>query len=166
MVAFRIEDIRILTQKLFLGTDFDEFLLKEANVVTFNSFTIDGRIRQGFYSDDELEMMQIEDFSAWKRIRPICFSLIKGKKLPGSFHINLQAAPRQIREFLQAGPGLPVSEEQIKGLYLHIRYEEGKLYCVTGTSLAFFTLDKTVEMEWDEYAGRFLREKGIAAVKE
>lgn len=166
MVAFRIEDIKRLTQKLFLGTDFDDFLLKEANIVTFNSFTIDGRIRQGFYSGDELEMMQIADFSAWKMIRPICFSLIKGKKLPGSFHINLQASPGQVRAFLQDGQGLAVGEEQIKGLYLHIRYEEGRLYCVTGTSLAFFTLDKTVETEWDAYAGRFLKEKGIAAVQE
>ncbi len=166
MVAFRIEDVKIFTQKLFLGTDFDDFLLKEANIVTFNSFTIDGHIRQGFYSEDELELMQIEDFSTWKQIRPICFSLIKGKKLPGSFHINLQAPPKRVREFTRAGQGAAVSEEQIKGLYLHIRYEEGKLYCVTGTLLAFFTLDKTIELEWDEYAGRFLKEKGIAAVRE
>lgn len=166
MVAFRIEDIRILTQKLFLGTDFDDFLLKEANIVTFNSFAIDGHIRQGFYSDDELELMQIEEFSAWKMIRPICFSLIKGEKLPGGFRIDLQAAPNRIREFLQAGQRLSVSEEQIKGLYLHIRYEDGKLYCVTGTSLSFFTLDKTLDVEWDEYVGRFLKERGIAAVRE
>lgn len=166
MVAIRIEDVKGFTQKLFLGTDFDDFLLKEANIVTYNSFTIDGHIRQGFYSDDELEQMQIEDFSAWKRIRPICFSLIKGKKLPGSFRIELQAAPGQVEAFLQAEQISAVSGEQIKGLYVHVRYEEGKLYCVTGTSLAFFTLDKTVETEWDAYVQLFLKKIGVAAVRE
>ncbi|MDO5417853.1 MAG: DUF5721 family protein [Lachnospiraceae bacterium] len=166
MISFRIEEIKVFTKKLFLGEDFDEFLLKEANVTTYNSFTIDGRIRQGFYSDDELEMLQIEDYSAWKTIRPICFSLIKGKKLPGSFHIHLQASPACMEDFLKECRMQHISVDQITGLYLHIRYEGGKLSCITGTSLAFFTLDKSLDMEWDEYIRLFLREKGIAAVQE
>ncbi|MFR5732330.1 MAG: DUF5721 family protein [Clostridium sp.] len=34
--------------------------------MTFNSFTIDGRIRQGYYSDEELETNRIEELSSWK----------------------------------------------------------------------------------------------------
>ena len=55
MIALRIEDIRQFTAKLFVGETFDHFLIKEAEIVTFNVFTIDGHIRQGYYSEEELE---------------------------------------------------------------------------------------------------------------
>ena len=40
MVALKIEDIKTCTAKLFLGEEFDSFLVREAQIVTFNSFTI------------------------------------------------------------------------------------------------------------------------------
>ena len=36
------------------------------------------------------------------------------------------------------------------------------MYCVTGTSLKVFTLDKKIEQEWDTTVKRFLKEKEVA----
>ncbi len=166
MIAFRIEDIRGLTQKLFLGTEFDQFLVKEAQVVTFNRFIMDGRIHPGFYSQEEQELLGLEDFSAWKTLRPICFSLIKGKKLPESFRVDLMASRGLTDDFFRESQAGFLQREQVRGLYLQIRYEEGKLQCITGTSLAVFTLDKTFDSEWDGYVGRFLKAREIPAIKE
>ena len=157
MIALKIEEIKEFTSGLFLGTMFDCFLLREATIVTFNTFTIDGHIKQGYYSERELEEHQIEDLSAWAVIKPICFSLIKGKKLPGSFQITLQLGPADMEEFLLRSQ-VGLAAEQISGLYVNIRYEEGALYCITGTSLNVFTLDKAIETEWDEYIRIFLRQ--------
>lgn len=160
MIALRIEEIKEFTSGLFLGTIFDCFLLREATVITFNTFSIDGHIKQGYYSERELEENQIEDLSAWAVIKPICFSLLKGKKLPGSFQITLQLCPADMEEFLLRSQ-VGLAAEQIGGLYINIRYEEGSLYCVTGTSLKVFTLDKAIEIEWDEYIRIFLRQQGF-----
>ena len=65
MVALRIAEQKTFTAGLFLGELFDGFLVREANIVTFNSFTVDGRVRQGYYSDEELEEKRIEEFSSW-----------------------------------------------------------------------------------------------------
>ena len=89
MIALKIEDLKTFTAQLFMGETFDHWLVREVNIVTFNSFTIDGRIRQGYYSDEELEANRIEELSSWKSLRPFCYSLIKGKKLPESFQIKL-----------------------------------------------------------------------------
>lgn len=93
MVALKIEEQKAFTAGLFVGTMFDEFLVREVSIVTFNSFTVDGRVRQGYYSDEELEAGQIEEFSAWKAVRPFCFSLIRGSRLPESFRIVLLLPP-------------------------------------------------------------------------
>ena len=149
MVGLKIEDVKGFTSKLFVKEDFDLFLVKEVQIVTFNSFSIDGHIRKGYFSEEELEEIGDEGFAPWKLLRPVCFGLIKGKRLPGSFHIVLQ---------------LPAS--QVQGMYLNIRYEDGALYCITGLSLGFFTLDKTLEDLWDRSAEEFLRKRGIACLRE
>ena len=133
-----------------------QYLLKEAEIVTFNMFTIDGRVRHGYYSEEELEEHQIEEYSAWSAVKPFCFSLIKGKKLPESFHIVLQLSPKSTKSFLDKNQ-IPVAAEQVQGLYLNIRYEETKIQCVTGTSLSFFTLDKTMDQEWDKAVCQFFK---------
>ena len=43
MIALRIEEQKKFTSGLFIGELFDQFLLREADIVTFNRFTIDGR---------------------------------------------------------------------------------------------------------------------------
>lgn len=156
MIALKIDDIRQFTSKLFVGEVFDGFLVKEASIVTFNTFTIDGRVRQGYYTEEELEEGKIEELSFWKTVKPFCFSLIKGKKLPGSFRIVLQLDTGAVGRFLQAQQ-LAMTAEQVSGLYINIRYEEGMLHCITGTSVTFFTLDKTLENAWDEKVKGFLK---------
>lgn len=165
MVALKIEDVKAFTTKLFVKEAFDSFLVREVNIVTYNSFTIDGHIRQGYYSGEELEENRIGELSSWSMLRPFCFSLIKGKKLPGSFRIVLQLPPKGAEKFA-AGLGAGINGSQIQGLYLNIRYEDGALYCVTGTSLSFFTMDKTLEEEWDRAVKAFLKSQEIVCMQE
>ena len=160
MIALKIEDMKQFTARLFMGETFDHFLIREAEIITFNVFTIDGHIRQGYYSEEELEENQLEELSSLKMIRPYCFSLIKGKKLPGSFQIVLQMPPQAVEKFVAARQ-MPLRADQVNGLYLNIRYEEGKLFCVTGTSVSFFTLDKTLDSEWDQAVRSFLKKNEI-----
>lgn len=160
MIALRIENIKQFTSKLFVGEVFDQFLVKEANIVTFNTFTIDGNIRPGYYSKDEAEEEKIGKLSAWNMIKPFCFSLIKGKKLPGSFRIILQMPGEGKRSFLTSR-GIPLTADQVNGLYINIRYEEEILTCLTGTSVSIFTMDKTLDEEWDHAFKCFLKQNQI-----
>ncbi len=160
MVALKMEDLKSFTSKLFVGDTFDKWLVREVEIVTFNTFAIDGHIRQGYYSDQELEENQIEELSAWKALKPFCFSLIKGKKLPESFQIILQLAPADVEIFLKHAQ-LDFRVGQVSGLYLNIRYENSALHCVTGTSLKMFTLDRQIEIEWDEAVKLFLKESSL-----
>lgn len=160
MVALQISDLKQFTQKLFIGETFDWFLVKEAQIVTFNTFTIDGTVRHGYYSEEELEAGRIEQYSAWKSLRPFCFSLIKGNKLPESFSIIFRLPPGQTERFLRERcPSW--SAEQIGGLYLNVRYEEQKLYCITGLAFHQFTMDKTPEREWDDMIRAFFKKERI-----
>ena len=164
MVALKIEEQKTFTSGLFLGELFDRYLVREANIITFNSFTIDGRTRHGYYSDEELEENQIEEFSAWKVLKPFCFSLIKGKRLPESFRIIFMLSPDEKEVFMAKRiPGM--DPDSVGGLYLNVLYDNNEMTVVTGTSMNIFTMDKTVEREWDENVKEFLKTHGIVHVE-
>lgn len=164
MTEFQIEDLGGFTRKLFLEDAFDRFWLKEAEIVTFNRFAIDGRIHPDFYTIQEREQMELGEYSVWGRLRPVCFSLIRGKRLPESFRVILMADPGEKARFLTER-SLQMNGEQIQGLYLQIRYESGRLGCITGTSLGVFTMDRSVEREWDSYVEELLKRMKIASTR-
>ena len=47
MIALKAEDVKSFTSRLFIKEDFDSFWVREVNIVTYNSFTMDGHIRSG-----------------------------------------------------------------------------------------------------------------------
>lgn len=160
MVALEIQELGPFTSKLFVGEVFDQFLVKEVDIVTFNHFHMDGHIRRAYYSQEELEEGGISELSVWPALKPFCFSLIKGKKLPESFRVVLKA-PLSMTETLLQSSGLSLTPEDINGLYLNINYENGALACITGTSVKVFTMDQSLDREWDEMVRSFLKKNEI-----
>lgn len=161
MVALKIEDAKAFTNGLFVGNLFDAFLLREAEITTYNRFTIDGRISRGYYSEEERAEKGLEDYSFWSTIRPICFSLVKGKRLPESFRLVFQLSREKTAAFINSRVA-GIQPEQVNGLYINVHFENKELKCVSGTSLKIFTLDKILENEWDEWVKRFLKENKVA----
>ena len=97
MIALKIEDLRGFTTKLFVRDTFDGLCVREARVATFSSFSIDGRIRPGYYTKDEREAEGIREYAAWRMLRPFCFSLIKGNGCRGAFTSSLPWGRRRRR---------------------------------------------------------------------
>ena len=58
MIALKAEDVKDFTSKLFLRETFDSFLVKEARITTYNQFSIDGHIRKGYFSPEELDKLE------------------------------------------------------------------------------------------------------------
>ncbi len=155
MNKINIDDTKKFMNKLLKNEDFDEFLLKEATITTFNTFFIDGRIKEAFYNKEYFDTLPDKNFSCWSDIKSHCFNIIKGKTLPINFKIVLKLNETVTRELLTAS-GAHTDYSDIEGLYLNIRYENNTLYCISSTSLLTFTIDKSLENHFDKEIERFL----------
>lgn len=155
MINIQIENKKTFTSKLFLKEDFDIFLLKEAVITTFNTYTIDGRIQKKFYTDKEYDAIGKPEFSRWKDMKKICFEMIKGNRLPLKFKLVLKLEREQVMKIL-SDVNTTLTEEDIQGLYINIKYENDEIDCITATSLNVFSMDKTLEEAFDKYMERFL----------
>ena len=162
MLAIRIKDVKLFMTKLLSTDVFDSFLLEEARIHTFNTFTIDGHQNHDFYTREELEDKEIfpYEYSQWKDMKGICFQLIKGKKVPTLMKIILHKKPEEVRALLEAGDAL-MYEGTLKALVLTIKYDGNGLLLTTGTSFSMFVMDKTVDGVWDSAFRKFLTDKGI-----
>lgn len=144
MVSVEITGIKEFMNKLLNSEAFDSFYLEEAVIATFNTFIIDGHLVKS--DTDELQTAPL--FSTWKQLRPIIFSLIKGDRVPHSMKLTLHAGSNYMHR-LKNRPEAASYADAIKALAVNIRYENGKLKCVTGTSYQTFIMDKTIDNIWD-----------------
>ncbi len=151
MTSIEITDIKHFMKALLMDQTLDNLLVTEVSISTSNNFNIDGRINHSFYSSEELSELPNTDFSYWSTLRPICFNLIKGRKTPLKFKMVFKLDENSINSLLDKS-GLSYVYNDIIGLFLNISYEDGKLFCITGTSLRTFTMDKSLEKYFDEYA--------------
>lgn len=157
MIALQIKSIKQIMNSLLVAETFDHFLTEEVSITTFNTFTIDGHIEKAFYTTEEIEESgeSMPEFSSWHDIRPVCFSLIKGKKTPVSFRFILHADQALVHQIANS-PECDVAENLIRSLVLNVRYENGTAMLVTGTAFSTFILDKSVDKLWDSYVKSFL----------
>lgn len=164
MIALQVQDIKNFMSKLLLSQTFDNFLLVEGSITTYNTFRIDGRIHKDFFTEEEIVERSLADreFSLWKEIKPFCLELIKGKKTPLGFKLIFQLSKENTAKLIAASGITSIQPENVSGLLLNVRYDSNGLSCITATSLNLFTLDKSLEHAWDDMIKRFLKQQEIS----
>ena len=150
MIALEIKITKNIMNALLLSEQFDSFLVEEAVITTYNTFHIDGHLVKDFYSSEEWAQLehnhQSAVFSSWKDIRSFCFQLQRPSHSP-------------IRMQVPAAVGVAAS--LIRSLVLNIRYDNGKVTCITGSAFTTFVMDKSAETLWDAYVRQLLSSFGL-----
>ncbi len=161
MISFCINEVKPFMAKLLTNTVFDRFILRELEIQTFTTFRILGQFNELFFTREELEERNGNRYVAWSEVKGMAFSMIKGNKTPLAMKLVFQLPPAEAEELVGSLAG-KLRPEDVGGLYINVRFEKGELHIVTGTAIKTFTLDKTLEQEWDRKVKDFLKQQGIA----
>ncbi len=157
MKLIEVENIKEFTSRLFVGEFFDNFLAVETTIYTATAFIIDGHINKEFVGEEGMQLPEYaEGIVMWKKIKPICYDIIKGKRVPQKFKMIFKMPSYIVDAFLKRTQ-LNIDLENVAGLYLNVNYQDGKMSCTTGASLKTFSLDKSLEQQWDEYMAAVIR---------
>lgn len=161
MVALKILDVKEFMSKLLVKGVFDNFLLSEAELMCGCSYVINGRRNRDWYSEEELMELPDREYMKLSEQRGFLYELIKGKKTPKSMKLVLLLSRENLVRVLER-IGREKEADTIEGLFLNIRYENGEVRMITGSSFKVFSLDKTIEREWDDNLKVFLKHYEIA----
>jgi len=157
MIALSLPEVKECMSKLLLSETFDPFYFIEGEIVTFNTFTLDGYLKKEFFDTEEIPA---RDYALWKDVREFCFSLIKGKRTPLSFKFVLGLSDSNIEKLLLQQE-LDFKPQDVRGLYINLKFDGQNLQCITGTAMNLFTMDKSLEQAWDKMVQKFFAQKEI-----
>ena len=162
MIALELTDIKDFMNKLLRSEVFDHFLLQEAMITSSATYTINGQITKGFYTDEELAELHLEGcrFLPFSMLKGNCFDLIKGKKTPSAFRFVFLLSPTNMEKTI-AAVGSSYKAADVTGMYINLKYQNQLLSLTTGIAYNIFSTDKTLESEWDKMVVKFLKQHEI-----
>ena len=162
MIAVEITDIKDFMNKLLRTEIFDHFLLQEAMITSSVTFTINGQITKGFFTDEELDSLHLNGcrFLPFSMLKGNCFDLIKGKKTPSAFRFVFLLSPSNMEKTI-ASVDSSYKSSDVTGMYINLKYQNQLLSLTTGIAYNVFSTDKALENEWDKLVIRFLKQHEI-----
>lgn len=158
MIALELTEVRVFMNKLLCSEIFDNFLLQEASIQGSISYHIEGALHADFYSAEELEQEHLTglSFIPYGKVRGQCFDLIKGKRTPSFFKFVLLLSPSNLEKTLQQ-TGSSLTTQDVSAVYINLKFQNNKLLLTTGISYRTFTIDKSLDREWDTLIKKFLK---------
>ncbi len=160
MIALRILNIKKLIASILVKPDFDRYSLIEAQITTFCTFSIDGRLERDFFEGSEEQPSSGSGYISWGMVRERCFDIIRGKRTPLSFKFVFFYPPDLLLPFLREHD-VTVREDNVLGLCINLRFDGTNLLLTTGTSMKAFTADRSCDRAWDEEVLRLITSMDI-----
>lgn len=140
-------EIKIFMNKLLKGNEFDSFEVRKIELETISKFSIEGKINKNYLPEDEKR-----EFCTWQELKPYIFQIVKGNKKPKNMKIIFSLSKNIIDQL----------SDNASAMFLNVNFEDNKIICTTGTSQKNFSLDNTVDIIWEEYINKFIKQAGIA----
>lgn len=160
MLALTFSSLKEATSHLFAQTTFDCFDVLEASISSYINFSMDGHLNTSFF-DDSSESEECQSrFCSWKRLRPVCFSIIKGKQPPISFQISLFLDVNNIRTVFPEAD--VTANPDIEGFIIRFSYKNKSLSLSTGTVFFNFSMDRDSEHWWDRTIRKWITNIGLS----
>lgn len=162
MIALHLPEVRVFMNKLLCTEIFDNFLLQEASIQGNISYHIEGALHRDFYTEDELEQEHLSglSFIPYGKVRTQCFDLIKGKRTPAFFKFVLLLSPVNLEKTLQQS-GSNLTLQDVTAAFINLKFQNNQLLLTTGISYRTFTIDKSLDHEWDTLIKKFLKNHDI-----
>ena len=120
MLSLTIKDTKNFMSQLLIKEAFDGLFLSEAVIKTANSYTISGELNKDFFSEEEWNELPEKSYSRWSSVKPFCFQLIKGSKVPSYMKMVFLLPPEQVTKLLSDNQ-TALTPDDINGLFLNIR---------------------------------------------
>lgn len=148
MKMYKIEDVKEFMGLLFLKGIFDKFCVGSMELKTLVPISIKGTLMADWLSEEDKETYGNCEYVPWHLLRPVAFSLIKGKQTPQLLRINFV-------HYMENG--------DCGGL--RVQYEKNELICISSYTPANFSLDKSREQVWDDKCSEFLTKNQIVSTQ-
>ena len=143
MLLFTLEETHVknFMRRLLREPLFDSFQLRAAEIIAL--------ARVSVYGENE------NTFSTWEQMKPIVTAIIKnGPK------------PRYIKIVFSAGAETLAAHENAQAFFINMVYENNQITFTTACAQKQFSMDKTLDSQWDAYVFQFFKNNNLPVKRE
>lgn len=153
MLVFYIVDdeVKKFMNKILREESFDKFEVRNIELETFIKYEIKCNINKEYLEENEERF-----FAKWSELKPYIFQLVKGKKKPKYFKIVFSLSDNEMSTLFK----------DAAAMFLNVNFENDKIVCTTGTAQKNFSLDKKINIVWEDYVEKFFKNADIDIKKE
>ncbi len=151
MYAFVIAESEMKTfmNKLLRGNAFDEFEIRGVEVHSFAKFEISAALDKDYLPEAERETGR--RFLTWPELKPYIFNIIKGTRRPKHMKFVFSLPAAQVEAL----------HPKAAAYFLNLTFDGDGVFGTTASSEKSFTMDKTIDIAWEEYVRKFFAAQGI-----
>jgi len=146
------EEVKSFMNKLLRDYIFDNFEVRNIKIQTFVKYDINCNLSNDYIRENKKERF----FCNWEEIKPYIFQIIKGKKKPLRIKIIFSMPEKKALEI----------HNNAKALFLNLNFENDIITFTTGTSQINFSMNKEVDIAWEEYIKEFFKKHNIMTINE
>ncbi len=155
MFAFKIieQEVKPFMNKLLREEAFDKFEVRGAEIWAVTKFSINGALNKEYIEVGGEPLTR--SFCLWQEIKPYILFIIKNNKRPKFFKLTLSYPQGHVESV----------HENAQALFINITFENNEILCTTATSEKNFSLEKIVDVVWENRIRNFLKKNGIAVIE-
>ena len=142
MLALTLDEsqVRGFMNRLLKEELFDAFEVRSVEINALTRVDVSGEL-----SGDS------RTFATWAQLRPLVVAIIKNHQMPRYLKIIFSYAAETVSSIHQ----------NASALFLNLVYESGGLHFTAATAQKLFSLDKSLDEEWEKYVNSFFSRNGV-----
>lgn len=134
---------------VFKTNIFDKMQIRSGEIVTRGHFSF-----EGIFNHEYDGIKDDRKYCLWGEVRTNFFDLIKGKKMPKTIKLV----------FALDNADLEKLHPNAQAAFLNAMFENGQLCFTTGTAQKNFSMDKSLDLQWEESVKLMFKRLEIAVV--
>ena len=166
MLALNIPELKNFMNQLLCSDTFDHFLLKEATIQKDAVWNFWRNGHTGLLFQWRIRRTGVirPCVSALRQSAPALLWSDQGKTDTSYFKFVFLLSPDNLSRTL-ASMQTPFTPQDVTGMFLNLKFQNGNLMLTTGVSYRIFSTDKSLEHEWDRLVEIFLKNHNIVIEK-
>ena len=144
-VSIDEQDVKGFMNILFKESPFDGFEVRELSIVAFCELKIIGALSKTVKARNP--ETQNRAFALWSEVKPYAFNFIKGGVKPEGIKIIFSGAKTLLDEI----------SPNAAAVFINMFYDAESVRFTAGVSQKEFSLNKDLDIKWEEYVTEFFK---------
>lgn len=165
MIQLIADETKSFMNCLLRTEAFDNFLLYEMTLDVLHRIQFDGAINEVYLNDEEKAIYESQSYITWQSLKPQITAILKNSHTPSNMKITMSLGDQATLDIQKRLLGDQVTYP-VQGFLINISFDGQQVKITTAVNYSQFTMDKSIEQNFDGMMEKFFKKQDLLMIKE